>query len=73
MAPSCPKFATVLYSLHKSIQALEWPGWRGTGLPDSIPDNRSKFHADFFCPKCHHKFPFTIQEEADVFLAGTIG
>jgi hypothetical protein len=84
MTPSCPQCATRLHSLHKSIWAYDWPEgpdgkkpripWPGIKeYPDAENLNGPKFHTDFFCPKCRHKFPFTTQEEANAFLAGDQG
>lgn len=77
----CPKCATILHKLHKSIGAYDWPEastpekpripWPGLKeYPDAENLNGPRFRTEFFCIKCHHKFPFTTQEETDAFLTG---
>lgn len=67
----CPKCATVLHKLHKSIGAFDIPEFIGYDWAPRLylrSGHETDFHVSFFCPRCHHKFPFTTEEEVNKFL-----
>lgn len=63
--PDCPKCHRRLIKLNRCVWAYEWaPG----EYPKDVDIGSKKFHLDFLCPNCFHKFPFTTQAEVDEFL-----